>query len=112
MVETRVRPHPVVRREGLDLVLDLPVTVAEAYRGAQVEVPTFDGSIRLRVPPRSQPGARLRVRGKGVERGDRRGDLFVVLDVKLPDRPDDEVAEALGRAESAYSRPVREGMRL
>lgn len=112
IIETRVRPHPHFRREGLDLYLDLPVTLDEAYSGADIEVPTPGGSVKLRVPGRSQQGRKLRLRGKGVARGSRRGDLYVILDVRLPDREDPALAEALRLARSDYAKPVREGISL
>ncbi|HEY5950426.1 MAG TPA: DnaJ C-terminal domain-containing protein, partial [Kofleriaceae bacterium] len=77
VIETILRPHPVVRREGLDLYLTLPVTVAEAYNGASVEVPTFEGPVVLKIPPRTQQRAKLRLRGKGVSRKNDRGDMIV-----------------------------------
>ena len=112
VIETEVKPHPVLRREGLDLYLALPVTLEEAYNGASVDVPTFDGTVVLKIPPRSQNHARLRLRGKGVERKSTRGDLFVELDVRMPDQSDDALAAALRASAKAYSRPVREGLTL
>lgn len=112
VIETRVRPHPLLKRDGLDLSLKLPVRIDEAFLGAQVEVPTFDGPIKLRIPPRSRPGSRLRVRGKGVERGGKRGDLYVELDLQWPDRETADFAESVKRAADAYEQPVRRGMRL
>ena len=112
VIETEVRPHPLIRRDGLDLTLTLPVTLEEAYNGASIDVPTFDGTVVLKIPPRSQNGARLRLRGKGVERKSTRGDLFVELDVRMPDRADDKLAAALRNASGAYSKPVREGLEL
>jgi DnaJ-class molecular chaperone len=110
IIETRVRPHPYFRREGLDLHLELPVTLDEAYNGAEVTVPTPDGSVKLRIPPGSQQRQELRLRGKGVTRGDRHGDLYVTLDVRLPDKNDEQLAEAARRAR--YDKPVREGISL
>jgi curved DNA-binding protein len=112
VIETEVRPHPLIRREGLDLTLTLPVTLDEAYNGASIDVPTFDGTVVLKIPPRSQNGARLRLRGKGIERKATRGDLFVELDVRMPDRADDKLTAALRNAAGAYSKPVREGLEL
>jgi curved DNA-binding protein len=112
VIETEVRPHPVLRRDGLDLHLTLPVTLDEAYNGASVEVPTFEGAVVLKIPPRSQNHARLRLRGKGIERKGTRGDLLVELDVRMPDQPDDTLAAALRASTSAYGRPVREGLTL
>jgi DnaJ-class molecular chaperone len=112
VIETAVRPHPVLRRDGLDLYLTLPVTLDEAYNGASVDVPTFDGTVVLKIPPRSQNHARLRLRGKGIERKSTRGDLVVELDVRMPDRQDDALAAALKASTEGYSRPVREGLAL
>lgn len=112
VIETEVRPHPRVRRDGLDLYLTLPVTLDEAYNGASVDVPTFEGMVVLKIPPRSQNHARLRLRGKGIERKSTRGDLFVELDVHMPDHADDALADALRAANALYGRPVREGLTL
>ena len=112
IIETVVLPHPLLRRDGLDLYLTVPVTLDEAYNGGTVEVPTFDGPVMLKVPPRSQPGTKLRLRGKGIQRKDTRGDLLAVLDVRMPDRADDALAEALRASAGAYSAPVRQELRL
>jgi DnaJ-class molecular chaperone len=112
VIETEVRPHPLLRREGLDLYLTVPVTLDEAYNGASIEVPTLDGPVLLKVPPRSQGGSKLRLRAKGVARRDATGDLIVVLDLRMPDRPDDALAAALRASASAYSAPVRGEMTL
>jgi len=112
VIRTRVRPHPHFRRDDLDLYLDLPVTLDEAYSGATVEAPTPDGPVKLKIPPRSQPGTRLRLKGKGVARGDARGDLFVDVDPRLPDETDAALAEALRGASKLYRKPVREGIEL
>ena len=87
-IRVRVRPHPLLRREGDDLAMDLPLTVSEAVLGASVTVPTPDGEVRVRVPPRSQSGRRLRVKGHGVPqlRGKKRGDLYLQLVVHAPIR--------------------------
>jgi curved DNA-binding protein len=107
VIETSVREHPHVRRDALDLYLTLPVTLAEAYNGASIDVPTFDGPVVVKVPPRSQNRAKLRLRGKGIPRKDSRGDLYVELDVRMPDLPDDALSSALSSSSSAYSAPVR-----
>jgi len=112
VIETRVKAHPYFRREGLDLTLTLPVTLEEAYNGASIEVPTPDGSVRLKVPPQSRSGTRLRLSGKGVQKRDKRGDLFVELDVVVPDLKDEQFSKAVKAASSLYSKPVREGVQL
>ncbi len=112
IIETRVRPHPYFQRRGLDLFLRLPVTLAEVYGGAAVTVPTPTGEVKLRVPARSQNGDELRLRGKGVARGNKRGDLYVTLDVRMPDSEDEALAAALREAEKSYTVPVRQNIRL
>ncbi len=88
IIEIAVAPHPYFRREGDDIVLDLPVTLQEAVLGGNVQVPTIRGPISLRIPPASRSGTRLRLRGRGI--GD--GHQFVVLQVVLP--PGEEPALA------------------
>jgi curved DNA-binding protein len=112
LIETVLRPHPFLRRDGLDLYLKLPVRIDEAYGGASIDVPTFDGPVVLKIPPRSQQGAKLRLRGKGVPHKDKRGDLIVELDVRVPDVADEALAEALRAASAAYSGRIREDLAL
>jgi curved DNA-binding protein len=109
----RLREHPHVRRDGKDLYLDLPVTVPEAALGAEVQLPTFEGPVRLRVPAGAQSGTKLRLRAKGLPdlRGGARGDLYAVVQVMLP-----EDAEALKKAarslEGLYKGDPRAGISL
>ncbi|MBA3540524.1 MAG: DnaJ domain-containing protein [Deltaproteobacteria bacterium] len=112
VIETIVRPHPWLRRDGLDLHLTLPVTIDEAYNGASVELPTFDGPVVLKIPARSQAHAKLRLRNKGIKRKDTRGDLLVELDVRMPDVHSEALAAALKESTAAYSTPVRKELVL
>jgi curved DNA-binding protein len=85
LLDIHVTPHKFFRREGDDLHLDVPITIAEAYRGAKVRVPTIDGAVALKVPERAQSGTVLRLRGKGVVRkGKPSGDLYVHFLVQVP----------------------------
>jgi curved DNA-binding protein len=80
-----VQAHPHFRREGDDLHLDLPITIAEAFHGAKVRVPTVDGAVSLKVPEGAQSGQTVRLRGKGVARKGRdAGDLYVHFQVQVP----------------------------
>ncbi|MCX8007646.1 MAG: molecular chaperone DnaJ [Coriobacteriia bacterium] len=86
-VVTHVKPHPYYTREGADVVLDLPVTIAEAALGAEVTVPTPSGErVKLKIPAGTQDGKVLRVPGKGAPRlkGKGSGDLKVRIRVKVP----------------------------
>ncbi len=92
ILEIHVEPHRFFRREGDDLHLDVPVTVAEAYQGAKVKVPTIDGAVTLKVAARTQSGTVVRVRGKGVVRKDKTpGDLYVHYQVHVPTGDDPEL---------------------
>jgi curved DNA-binding protein len=88
-LRVRIRPHPRFRLEGRDLYVDLPVAPWEAALGASVEVPTLDGSARVKVPPGSSSGRRLRLRGQGFPagRGDDAGDLYAVVKIMVPKKP-------------------------
>jgi len=93
----RIRPHPVFRRDGRDLSLDLPVTIAEATLGAKVPVPTLDGRVTLTIPPGTDSGTRLRLRGKGVPSpsGGAAGDLYATVQIRVPRDLPPEAAEKL-----------------
>lgn len=111
-ISIHIRPHPHFQREGLDLVLKLPVTLGELAGGAAVEVPTPRGPVTLKIPARTSAGAHLRLRGKGVERKGTSGDLYVELVPRLPDTWNDTFVAACQEAESLYTKPVREGVAL
>lgn len=103
-VTLRVRPHPVFRRERKNLTLELPISVREATLGARVEVPTLDGRATLTIPPGTDSGTRLRLRGKGVPASGKAepGDLLVRVKICVPRDLDAEAEasiEALGRFE-------------
>ncbi|MDR5708843.1 MAG: DnaJ C-terminal domain-containing protein [Armatimonadota bacterium] len=87
-VEVRVRPHPLFSREGDDLVCELPISLTEALLGAEIEVPTLSGKVKMRIPPETQNGQVFRLRGQGMPRlvGSGRGDLLVRVKVVLPQR--------------------------
>lgn len=108
VLTVHVTPHPVFRREGDDLHLVLPVTVGEALLGATLEVPTLDGTVKLKIPPGSQSGRRLRLRGKGIaRRGRPAGDLYAELSVRVPETVDERVREAVEVLDRAYAGDVR-----
>ena len=113
-IETEVLPHPIFKREGDNLLLDLPITVPEAISGGEVRVPTFAGDVTVKVPPGSQSGRKLRVKGRGVPalKGNGKGDLYLTLKVMVPDSPDREAKEAAERMKNSYVRDVRADLRL
>jgi curved DNA-binding protein len=88
LIRCRIQPHAYFRREGRDVILDLPVSVAEAGLGARVDIPTLDGPMRLTVPAGTSSGAKLRLRGKGIKdpRGGEPGDMYAIVSVHLPQK--------------------------
>ncbi len=95
-VRLKVRDHPWFRRDGDDILLDLPVTVAEASLGAAVEVPTLSGKVNLTIPPGTSSGRKLRLRGKGIAgRNGQPGDQIVVVQIVTPQKLDDRSKELI-----------------
>jgi curved DNA-binding protein len=86
-LRVRIRPHPVFDVEGRDLYVDLPVSPWEAALGAEVPVPTLEGSARVKVPPGSSSGRRLRLRGQGLpDPSGSAGDLYAIVEIHVPKR--------------------------
>ena len=112
-IETEVLPHPFARREGDDLYIELPVTVPEAILGAEVRAPTFGAEVTLTIPPGSQTGRKLRLKGKGAPnlQTGKAGDLYFVLLVKVPEKATAEVKAAAEKLSAAYAN-VRADLRL
>ena len=81
-----VKPHKLFRRVDDDILLELPINIAQAVLGSEVEVPTLDGPKLVKIPPGTQPGKVLRLRGLGVPhlRGSGRGDMLITIDVHIP----------------------------
>jgi len=113
-IETEVLPHPLVRREGDDLYLEVPITVPEAMFGSEIRVPTFSGDVTVKIPPGSQSGKKMRLRGRGVPslRGSGRGDQYLVLKVVVPDANNAEARAAAERMRNSYAQDVRSDVRL
>ena len=90
LIELSIRPHPVFRREGEVLVMDLPISVPDAVLGAKVEAPTPEGPVTLTVPKGSNSGSTLRLKGRGLTTpSGARGDLLARLQIMLPETPDE-----------------------
>ncbi|MBR1565657.1 MAG: molecular chaperone DnaJ [Oscillospiraceae bacterium] len=86
LVSVIVRPHARFERDGTSVLLEQEISYAQATLGAEVEVPTLDGKVKLTIPEGTQPGAVFRLRGKGIPflRGSGRGDQFVSVTIKVP----------------------------
>jgi len=114
LITVRVKKHAHFERDGLDLKLDLPLTPGEAFEGAKVSVPTPDGDVTLKVPKGTQSGQLTRLRGKGVQRKEKVGDLYVRFLVRLPQHPSKAISKAIAELDEALlaEKPIREGLRL
>jgi curved DNA-binding protein len=87
-LQAELNPHGLYRVDGRDVFLDLPVAPWEAALGATIKSPTPSGSVDLRIPPNSNQGSRLRLKGKGIP-GKEPGDMYIVLKVVLPPSNED-----------------------
>lgn len=87
-LEFYVKAHPLFERNGNDIYLTLPITVADAALGCKREVPTIDGKVKLTIPAGSCSGDKHRLRGKGINdvNSFKKGDMYVVIDVKIPNK--------------------------
>jgi DnaJ-class molecular chaperone len=101
LISVHVAPHPMYRRDGLDLVARVPVTLAEAALGAKVDVPAPQGTISLKVPPGTSSGTRLRAKGQGIKSAaGASGDLYAEISIIIPKQWDDESAELVRRLDA------------
>ena len=110
-VNVRVGEDPELMRDGEDLVHHLKVSIVDAALGTEAEVPTLDGSTRVRVEAGTQPGATMRLRGEGIPRmrGRGRGDIKVVVDVMVPTRLTSEQRELLEKFEAVSGEETYNG---
>jgi len=89
LIELTVMPHSRFKRDGLDILLDVPISVSEAILGAKISVPTIDGKATLTIPPGTSSGQKLRLRGKGVNsQNGKTGDQIVIAKVVVPGEVD------------------------
>ncbi len=94
IVQLHIAPHPYFRREGNNVILEVPLALSEAVLGAKVDVPTLDGTkLTVKVPPGTSSGARLRLRGKGIAGGDQYIEIKVVVPAPVNDRSRELIEE-------------------
>jgi DnaJ-class molecular chaperone len=109
MVTLQIGKHPHLVRDGDNIRIDLPISLKEALAGGKVKVPTVDGAVMLTVPPRTNSGAVLRIKGRGfTAKTGARGDQLVTLMIHLPTDP----AELARISDVLSDSPVRENMRV
>ena len=87
-IDISIRPHKLFRRDGYNLLLDLPVSFTQAALGGEVDVPTLDGTIKHKIPEGTQPETEIRLKGQGIQRlqGNGKGDLVITVKVEVPKR--------------------------
>lgn len=108
LISVSVAPHPVFTREGNDLRMELPISLKEAVLGAKVPVATLTGTVQLSVPPNSNTGSVLRLKGKGIAPpSGEAGDLYVKLVVTLPGQADSELRKFVESWSSTYDPRAR-----
>ena len=108
-VKVEVQPHAIVSRENNDIIFNLALTVAEAIEGTEVDIPTLEGPIRVKIPPAWEHGKRLRIKGRGLksEGAAARGDLYITTHIVVPDKQDPSVTRAAKAMDDFYSKPAR-----
>ncbi len=113
LIEIQVEPHPIYRRSGLDVHVEVPVTLPEAVLGGSITVPTVHGDVSLKVPKHSNTGTTLRLKGKGIQakKAGRAGDQYVKLKIVLPDKIDSDLVKLVERWAKAHDYDVRAGLK-
>jgi DnaJ-class molecular chaperone len=108
-IEIRIKPHPLFTREGDDVHIELPVSLPEAVLGGNVDLPTVDGRITIKIPPGVNSGTLMRLKGRGIvnQTTHRRGDQIVKLTIVLPKLIDKELSEFLDRWSRTHPYDVR-----
>jgi molecular chaperone DnaJ len=112
-VDIQVQPHPILRREGDHLFLEVPVAVHEAVLGARIDVPTLDGVVKLRIPPGTQGGQQFRLTGRGAPTASGSyGDLVIEVKLVLPAVSDERSKELMREFGRLNSDDVRRDLHL
>lgn len=105
ILEVNVQGHPEFERKGNDIYSKATVDMVEAALGTEVDVRTLDGTVSLKVPPGTQPGQKLRLKGRGAEKDDgTRGDHYVTVDVKVPKRLNERQRQLLREFKRAHAK--------
>ena len=109
-----IRPHPLLSRKGDNLYMEVPVTIREAMAGGTITIPTIEGQVKLKIPPQSQSGQTLKLKGKGAInlKTKQRGDLMVKLVVKVPKTDDREILKTVEEMDKLYQVDLRKEIKL
>lgn len=103
-LRVRVKPHPIFKRKGDDIYLEVPVTIYEAALGKKIAVPTIDGTAELTIPPGVRSGTKLRLKGKGVTnlKTKARGNQYIVIKIAMPDKIDGNEKKVFEEIEKSH----------
>jgi molecular chaperone DnaJ len=109
-----IGPHPLLSREGDNLYMEIPVTIREAMAGGIVTIPTIEGQVNLKIPPKSQSGQTLKLKGKGAMnfKTKQRGNLMVKIVVKVPKTDDREILKAVEKMDKLYKVNLRKEIKF
>jgi DnaJ-class molecular chaperone len=110
LITVSIAPHPIFTLEGADIRLDLPVTMYEAVLGAKVRVPTLDRAVEITIPSWTSSGRTFRLKGKGFPAKTGRGDLFVTVQIVLPERSDSDLEALMKKWQSGKPYDPRKDM--
>ncbi|OCP03947.1 MULTISPECIES: DnaJ C-terminal domain-containing protein [unclassified Ensifer] len=111
LIDIRVRPHPLFSADGDDVRYDVPISLSEAVLGGKIRVPTIDGAVNVTIPPHSNTGKTLRLKGKGLHKsGGGHGDAYVSLKIALPQAPDPALSAFVESWEAGRAEDPRKGL--
>ncbi|HUP64278.1 MAG TPA: J domain-containing protein [Thermoanaerobaculia bacterium] len=112
IVHIRVRPHSFFHQKGSDIHTEIPITIGEALRGAEIEIPTIHGPVRARIPAGTQGGQTFRLTGKGVRKGkgSEYGDHYYKVQIAVPRKLPEGAEEAIRTIEEGYEGDPRAGL--
>ena len=102
LIEIKIKRDKEYERVGNDLIKEARITIGEAYNGVAKEIGTPWGKVKVNVPPGTQGGRKLRLKGKGVKNGSKMGDLYVQVDIEIPRNRDIETKELIDKLEKCY----------
>lgn len=113
LIEIKIKAHPVFTPKGMDIYVDLPISLPEAVMGSKIKVPTISGQVAMTIPAGSNSGAVLRLKGKGLSDGkDKAGDQYVQLMIVLPEQNDKKLFEFVEKWGKEHAYDVRKNLKL
>ncbi len=112
-IELSVTAHPLFKREGDTLSIRLPISISEAVLGGEIESPTIDGPVKVKIPAHTQSGKKLRLKGKGVinRKTNVRGDQIIEVQIQLPATQNETLIHLIKQHPDTFQYPVRSGVK-